>query len=224
VPQQRITADEYWRLVEAGIVDKVELIDGVVVMGAYALHFSPEQAAAAARIGIRVQTCLDVVLEDPDLRAEAAARLASQQTEAPTTRTAEDADAWAVLAPLLSDAQARERLGISAQQLDAMTAQGRLLVLVERSGRRRYPGWQFGADQRPLAALVAAHRVLVEQGGMSPWSAASWCVQEHPELDGLSPSAWAHTGRDPERLGSWRPAMRPAPHGEQDDAARARSR
>jgi hypothetical protein len=44
--------------------DKVEFIDGCVVMGRYELVFSPEQAAAAARLGIRVRSCVDAVLAD----------------------------------------------------------------------------------------------------------------------------------------------------------------
>jgi hypothetical protein len=117
----------------------------------------------------------------------------------PQTPANGDDDAWAAVGPLLSDAQLRERLGVSAERLDTLVAAGSLLVLVERSGARRYPAWQL-AGARPLEALVAAHRVLVEQGGISPWSAASWCVHAHGELSGLSPRAWAHAGHDRERL------------------------
>jgi hypothetical protein len=109
--------------------------------------------------------------------------------------------AWEdAVGPLLTSQQARELLRVnSRQRLDQLTRSGRLLVL-ERSGQKVYPAWQFGEDGRPLEALVDAHQTLVSEGHMSPWSAASWCVHEHPELDGRSPRDWAADHEDPEHL------------------------
>jgi hypothetical protein len=47
-----MTVDEYRTLVEAGVIDKVEFIDGAVVMGRFPLAFSHEQVEAAAELGI----------------------------------------------------------------------------------------------------------------------------------------------------------------------------
>ncbi len=49
----RMTADEYRRLSDAGILDeKVELIDGRMMFGRWELAWSPAQRAAAAELGI----------------------------------------------------------------------------------------------------------------------------------------------------------------------------
>ena len=47
-----MTLDEYIALTEAGILDKVELMDGVVMMGRFPLAFSADQIAAASEIGV----------------------------------------------------------------------------------------------------------------------------------------------------------------------------
>lgn len=104
-------------------------------------------------------------------------------------------EAWEqAVGPLLSEERACERLGLSARQLGELADIRRVLALQERSGARRYPAWQFDQAGRPLEPLIAAHRLLVRDGGMSPWSAAAWCVREHPELDGRSPREWAAAG------------------------------
>lgn len=102
--------------------------------------------------------------------------------------------------PLLTGEQARELAGFSRQRLSQLVGQRRLMALEDRSGTRHFPAWQFGDDRRPLSALIAAHRTLVDDGHMSPWSAASWCVHDHPELGGHSPRAWAAAGENPDRL------------------------
>ena len=50
--RRRLTSDEYHRLVEAGIVGPVELLDGRVVIGAFELAFSDAQIAAAADVDV----------------------------------------------------------------------------------------------------------------------------------------------------------------------------
>jgi hypothetical protein len=105
-----------------------------------------------------------------------------------------------VVGPLLTSEQAQGLMNISRQRLAQLAGQGRLIALEEQSGTRRYPAWQFGRDSRPLAPLVAAHRTLVDDGHMSPWSAASWCVHEHRELAGRSPRDWSAAGEDADRL------------------------
>ena len=49
---RKLTSDEYHRLVDAGIVGSVELLDGRVVIGAFDLAFSDAQIAAALDVGV----------------------------------------------------------------------------------------------------------------------------------------------------------------------------
>jgi hypothetical protein len=77
-----ITADQYHLLGESGVLDRIELIDGRVVVGHdrrngrdFELCFSPAQAREAARHGVRVWSALDAVLEDPLALADLRARL-----------------------------------------------------------------------------------------------------------------------------------------------------
>ena len=74
--------EHYRKLVEAAVIDKVELIDGRLVMGEYDLVLSPEQASVARRLGVPVRTCVDAVLEDPDSLIELRERLGEHDTRA----------------------------------------------------------------------------------------------------------------------------------------------
>ena len=152
-----------------------------------------EALSAQEAAGVAFVEALGEVLGERPLSVQAARRAAL---------AAAAATVWEdVVGPLLSGQQVRELMGgVSRQRLEQLAGSGRLIVLEERSGQRRYPAWQFGEDGRPLAALVAAHQRLVTDGEMSPWSAASWCVHEHDQLGGLSPLDWARAGRDPDYL------------------------
>lgn len=103
------------------------------------------------------------------------------------------------LGPLLIGAQVRELLGgVSRQRVDELLRGRRLIGLRERSGRRRYPLFQFD-EGASLAPLVAAFWIVAE-GTVSEWTAASWCVRSDPALDDGSPVAWIRAGKDPERV------------------------
>jgi hypothetical protein len=54
-----VDVEQYRKLIEAAVIDKVELIDGRLVMGEYDLVFGPEQA----------------VMDDPESLAELRLRL-----------------------------------------------------------------------------------------------------------------------------------------------------
>src|SRR5450755_2611924 len=137
-----------------------------------------EALSAQEAAGVAFVEALGEVLGERPLSVQAARRAAL---------AAAAATVWEdVVGPLLSGQQVRELMGgVSRQRLEQLAGSGRLIVLEERSGQRRYPAWQFGEDSRPLATLVAAHQRLVTDGEMSPWSAASWCVHEHDQLGGL---------------------------------------
>jgi hypothetical protein len=107
--------------------------------------------------------------------------------------------AWLrALGPLLSAGQARELLHVSRQRVDELLRAKRLIGLRERSGRRRYPLFQF-EDGRPIEPLVAAFWIVAE-GAASDWTAASWCVHSEPALGDRSAVEWLRAGNDPERV------------------------
>jgi hypothetical protein len=91
-------------------------------------------------------------------------------------------------------------LGVSRQRVSKLAQQHRLIALPDE-GRLRFPAWQFavvGADDR--ASLATAHHDLVDIGRVDPWSAASWFLSGHPELDGSDPVAWLRKGGSSEQL------------------------
>jgi hypothetical protein len=116
------------------------------------------------------------------------------------------------VAPLLTEPQMREQLDISPRELRELAALGGIIELHTRRGERLFPAWQLGDDGRPLEALAKAHRTLVRDGMLSPWSAAVWCLSLHHELAERTPLAWAHAREDPEHLAlvAWRDASRAA--------------
>ncbi len=103
------------------------------------------------------------------------------------------------LGPLLDSAQVRELLGgVSRQRVTELLAARRLVGLRDRGGRLRFPAYQF-VDGAPSEPLVAAFWTLADASA-SDWTAASWCSTPDDALEGLSPAAWAHERRDPDRL------------------------
>lgn len=178
----------------AGDLDLDQLRDALIAAGQMVAAGQAVAAGAARQSDAELfaQTLHDV-LGDRPLPAETVSRaalLAAAQT------------VWTdAVGPLLSASQARQvRGGISRQRLHQLVCSDRLIELRDRAGESSYPAWQFDATGAPLADLIAAHQTLVHDGHLSPWSAASWCSHEHPELDDLSPRAWAAAGRDGERL------------------------
>ena len=91
-------------------------------------------------------------------------------------------------------------LDVSKQRVSTLTRQGRLVVMSAEGGLR-YPAWQFaGLSPEQRGVLAAAHRRLVEVGGIDPWSAADWATQAHPDLEGADPVAWLRDDGDCELL------------------------
>jgi len=91
-------------------------------------------------------------------------------------------------------------LGISKQRVSTLAIEHRLIALTQE-GRPRFPAWQFaGTSSKDRSCLAKAHRLLVEDGHIDPWSAASWFLSGHPELEGRDPVDWVHDGDDHDRL------------------------
>ena len=103
------------------------------------------------------------------------------------------------LGPLFTSAQVRELLGgVSRQRVDELLRKRRLIGLLDRDGRRRFPTFQF-LDGRPQESLIDAFWIVAD-AAVTPWTAASWCVSADDALDGLSPAGWARDRRDAGRL------------------------
>lgn len=107
--------------------------------------------------------------------------------------------AWGdALDGLLDSADVRSLLGLRTRQaVDARLRAQTLIGLQERSGRWRFPAFQFVGDT-VNEPLVAAFWAITE--GLEPWTAASWCVSPHDGLDGRSPRDWLADGHDAQRL------------------------
>ena len=73
-----MTVEEFRILVELGIIGKVEYYDGAARMAGIPLVLSPAQQRAAAEHGLQVSGCVEAVLDDPLLRAQALERLRSE--------------------------------------------------------------------------------------------------------------------------------------------------
>jgi hypothetical protein len=104
------------------------------------------------------------------------------------------------LGTLMDTADVVSLLDVSRQHVNALANEHRLIAL-KRDGRQRYPAWQFGvptAAQR--ACLAAAHQQLVDDGDLTPWTAASWFLDAHPELDDRDPVAFLRDGGACERV------------------------
>lgn len=121
-----------------------------------------------------------------------------EQTVRRAARIAVAENAWRRhLGTLLRARDVAELLGVTKQRVSALTTAGRLIALHAQDGSIGYPAWQF-ADGHAWEPLVVSFRALSRTG--SEWSAASWCVTPHPELETKSPVQWLATGRSGEVL------------------------
>jgi hypothetical protein len=79
------------------------------------------------------------------------------------------------LGPLLTSAQVRELLGnVSRQRVDELLRSRRLIGMSDRSGRRRFPLFQF-RDGRPAETLIAAYWTMAAEGADSgPRHRGAW--------------------------------------------------
>ena len=149
-------------------------------------------AAPADEVGLifaaEVRALVGDALPDPSAVRRAARLAVAEQ-------------AWtARLGTLLESRDVVELLEVSKQRVSTLAREHRLIALPQ-GGRMRFPAWQFAATETSdRETLAAAHRELVDTGALSPWAAASWFGEEHPELDGRDPVAFLRQGGARSRL------------------------
>jgi len=151
------------------------------------------ELATARSVGDRFAEEVQAVLgDDEELDDEAIRR---------GVRLAVAEQAWQHrLGTLLQTRDVVSTLGVSRQHVATLTRQHRLVALPTKSGVSRYPAWQFklAPEQREVAAR--AHRLLVEKGEVSPWTAASWFVEQHPAIGHADPIAAIAAGHEEQVL------------------------
>ena len=104
---------------------------------------------------------------------------------------------WNALGPFYSTTGVRRILGgISRQAVEDRRRRGRLIALHTAEGGWVYPAFQFDGRNRPMAAVVDAHRRLTS-GRIDAWSAAGALVGPQPELGGRSIVEHLRDGGDP---------------------------
>lgn len=104
---------------------------------------------------------------------------------------------WNAVGPFYSTSGVRRILGdISRQAVEDRRRRGRLIALQTAEGGWVYPAFQFDARNRPITAVVDAHRRLAS-GRVDAWSAASALVGPQPELGGRSIVDHLRDGGDP---------------------------
>lgn len=116
-------------------------------------------------------------------------------------RLAAAEQAWvARLGQMWDTADVVSVLGVSKQRVSTLVKERRLIAL-SRGGRLDFPAWQFaGTDAEDRAYLAQAHEKLVSEGAIDPWSAASWLLAPHPELDDRDPVDWLRHGGEWQRV------------------------
>lgn len=101
---------------------------------------------------------------------------------------------------MLSSTEAGKRMGSrsSAPRNLATTAhRNKALVAVRRGNYLTYPGFQFGADGKPLA-VIARLREVADDNGWSEAGLVQWLCSPTTYLDGDRPVD--HLAADPERV------------------------
>jgi len=117
--------------------------------------------------------------------AEVAARLLA---------TVPEPSAWNALGPFFSTRGVCRLLGgVSRQAIEDRRRRHRIIALQTSEGSWVYPAFQFDDANRPVRAVIDAHRRLTS-GSIGPWSAASAMLGPQPELAGRSIAEHLRTG------------------------------
>lgn len=164
------------------VEERVEALRRDVERLAVALAASGRSGARPrSELGDRFAAEVAALVDDQDLDDEVIRRAA---------RLAVAEQAWQQrLGTLLQTRDVVELLGVSRQRVSTLAGEHRLIALAtERSGIR-YPAWQFKLTPVQRARAATAHRLLVDEGHVSPWTAASWLMTRHEDIDAGDPAA-----------------------------------
>jgi hypothetical protein len=105
--------------------------------------------------------------------------------------------AWNEVGPFYSTTGVCRILGgITRQAVEDRRRRHRLIALRTADGTWVYPAFQFDAENRPIPAIVDAHRRL-EVGRIGAWTAAAALLGQQPELGGRSIVDHVLAGGDP---------------------------
>lgn len=93
---------------------------------------------------------------------------------------------WSAVGPFYSTTGVRRLLGgITRQAVEDRRRRGSLVALQTAEGTWVYPAFQFDERNRPIPAVVAAHRRLAT-GRIGAWTAAGALLGPQPDLGGRS--------------------------------------
>jgi len=99
---------------------------------------------------------------------------------------------------LLSGGEVGDLLGhASHDRVDELLRARLLIELVDSSGQRCYPAFQF-RDGQPVTDVIDAFWLV--RATITDWSAAAWCTSPDPALGDRTPAQFAAAGGDREQL------------------------
>jgi hypothetical protein len=151
--------------------------------GATAARWADDVAAEVRRL--LAEQADDIEHEDPQ-------DVASRMVESLPRRSP-----WNALGPFYSTRGVCRILGgISRQAVEDRRRRHRLIALRTSDGSWVYPSYQFDGRNRPIVAIVDAHRRL-RVGRIDEWTAASALLGPQPELGGRSIVEHVRSGGDP---------------------------
>lgn len=91
-------------------------------------------------------------------------------------------------------------LGITRQGLhQKVGAHSILACTLAEGGGLVYPTWQFLETGATIPSLADVLRILA-MGTSDNWMVALWMRAPNDDLDGLRPSEWLRTGKDPDQV------------------------
>jgi hypothetical protein len=101
-----------------------------------------------------------------------------------------------IVAPLWSAEHARRVLDVSRSTMAQQRKRGSLLALRTAGSGFLYPVFQFETYEGKVQVKRGLREFMMTLRSQDPWTVAVVVKTPAPELDGLSPLGWVHTGGD----------------------------